>query len=245
MQRVSLTAENRGDTKGHNGPLRVKGLIPAVIYGIGIKGSRTIQIPEKDFVLLSRKGLPTLLFDLDIEGEHKTALVKDYQKHIITKKVHHVDFYAVDLNQPIEVEIPVKLVGDAKGVKIGGRLEQYLYTIKVKALPEIIPHELTIDITNYDLGSHIHVKDITPPKKIEFSTSPESTVLTIRTPRAVTEEKPAEAAATTATTPTTAAPTTATTAPTKAAPTTTPTKAAPEEKKTTAKPAKTKKKSRS
>ncbi len=193
MQRVSLTAQNRGDTKGHNGQLRAKGIIPAVIYGVGLKGSKTIQIPEKEFVLLSRKGLPTLLFDLDIEGEHRTALVKDHQKHIITKKIRHVDFYAVDLGQPIEVEIPVKLVGDAKGVKIGGRLEQRLYTIKVKALPEAIPHELTIDVTDFELGSHIHVKDLAKDGKIEFTTTGEATVLTIRTPRAATEEKPATA----------------------------------------------------
>ena len=192
MQRVSLKAEERGDTKGHNAQLRAQGTIPAVIYGKGMQGSKPVQVNEREFVLLSRKGLSTLLFDLDINGTKRTALVKECQMHVITRRVQHIDFYTVKLDEPIEVTLPVRLIGDAKGVKVGGRLEQRLYKIKVQALPEKIPNEIVVDVTEFDLGTLLHVRSLTAPEGMVFTTSPDAMILTIKAPKAAAEaETPA------------------------------------------------------
>jgi len=203
MEKVTLNAIPRDNSKGKNGQLRRSGNIPAIIYGKGFESSIPITVNEKDFVLLSRKGLSTLLFNINLEDKKYSTLVKDYQMHIITRKMQHIDFYSVDENTPIEVEIPFVLIGESKGVKLGGNLEQHLYKIKVKAIPENIPHEIKLDISDYDMGTHLHIRDLKAPKGIEYTTNLDTSIINIRVPRAVVEPTvttataaPAEGAAT-------------------------------------------------
>jgi large subunit ribosomal protein L25 len=193
MQRVSLQADKRvRQTRGDNGKLRAAGKVPAVIYGPEVNGSVPITVNEKEFVLLSRKGVNSLLFDLLFEGHHYTALVKELQLHVLTRKVQHIDFYSVDLAKPIIVEIPVKITGDCKGVKAGGILEHKIHKLKVKALPEKIPNDIVIDVTEFGLGTICHVKDIQLDEGIEFVSHHEEAAVTIKVPRAAKEEETAE-----------------------------------------------------
>lgn len=189
MLRVSLQADKRvKQTRGDNGKLRAAGKVPAVIYGPEVNGSVPITVNEKEFVLLSRKGVNSLLFDLLFEGHHYTALVKELQLHVLTRKVRHIDFYSVDLSKPIVVEVPVKITGDCKGVKAGGILEHKIHKIKVRALPEKIPNELVIDVTEFGLGTNCHVKDIQLDEGIEFVSHLEEPAVTIKVPRVAKEE---------------------------------------------------------
>lgn len=195
MQRVQLQAEKRvRQARGDNNKLRSAGKVPAVIYGPEVKGSLPITIPEKEFVLLSRKGVNSLLFDLVFEGHHYSTLVKELQLHVLTKKVIHIDFYSVDLAKTIEVEIPVKITGDCKGVKAGGILEQKIHKAKVKAIPEKIPNDVTIDVTEIQVGTSLKVKDIKLEDGVEFVTHLEEAAVTVKLPRAAKEEATAEAA---------------------------------------------------
>lgn len=195
MQRVQLQAEKRvKQSRGDSNKLRTAGKVPAVIYGPEVKGSLTITVPEKEFVLLSRKGVNSLLFDLSFEGHHYSALVKELQLHVLTKKVLHIDFYSVDLTKPIEVEIPVKITGDCKGVKAGGILEQKIHKAKVKAIPEKIPNDVTIDVTEIQVGTSLKVKDIVLDDGVEFISHLEEAAITVKLPRAAKEEAAAEAA---------------------------------------------------
>jgi large subunit ribosomal protein L25 len=195
MQRVTLQAEKRvKQTRGDNGKLRAAGRVPAVIYGPEVEGSLPISIDEKEFVLLSRKGVNSLLFDLTFQGHHYSALVKELQLHVITKKVQHIDFYSVDLGKPILVEIPVKITGDCKGVKAGGILEQKIHKAKVRALPEKIPNEVVVDVTEFGLGTILHVRDIMLDDGVEFVSHLDEAAVTVKVPRAAKEEATAEAA---------------------------------------------------
>lgn len=187
MQRISMKAEKRGNTEGRNNQLRAGGKIPAIVYGKSIEGSMSIQIDEKEFVLNSRKGLTTLIFDLDVDGKKLTTIVKDNQKHILTRKFQHVDFLSIDLADKIEAVLPLVLQGDAKGVKIGGRLEQRMYKVKVSGQPEKIPHEIVVDVTNIDLGATLQVKDLTPPEGLVFTSIPNDSILIIKAPKAAAE----------------------------------------------------------
>lgn len=194
MLRVQLQAEKRvKQTRGDNGKLRAAGKVPAVIYGPEVKGSMPISIPEKEFVLLSRKGVNSLLFDLMFEGHHYSALVKELQLHVLTKKVQHIDFYSVDLAKPIIVEIPVKITGDCKGVKAGGILEQKIHKAKVRAVPEKIPNDVTIDVTEIQVGTSLKIKDIQLEEGVEFVSHLEEAAISVKLPRAAKEEAAAEA----------------------------------------------------
>jgi large subunit ribosomal protein L25 len=197
MLRVQLQAEKRvKQTRGDNGKLRAAGKVPAVIYGPEVKGSMPISVPEKEFVLLSRKGVNSLLFDLTFEGHHYSALVKELQLHVLTKKVRHIDFYCVDLAKPIVVEIAIKITGDCKGVKAGGVLEQKIHKAKVKAVPEKIPNDVIVDVTELQVGSNLKVKDIKLEDGVEFVSHVEEAAITVKLPRAAKEEATAETPAT-------------------------------------------------
>ncbi len=198
MQRVQLQAEKRvKQARGDNGKLRASGKVPAVIYGPEVEGSLPISVDQKEFVLLSRKGVNSLLFDLMFQGHHYTALVKELQLHTLTKKVQHIDFYSVNLSKPIIVEIPVKITGDCKGVKAGGVLEQRIHKAKVKAVPEKIPNDVVIDVTEFGLGTILHVKDIQLEDGVEFISHFEEAAVTVKVPRAAKEETTEATAATT------------------------------------------------
>jgi large subunit ribosomal protein L25 len=199
MQRVQLQAEKRvKQARGDNGKLRASGKVPAVIYGPEVEGSLPISIDQKEFVLLSRKGVNSLLFDLMFQGHHYTALVKELQLHTLTKKVLHVDFYSVNLDKPIVVEIPIKITGDCKGVKAGGILEQKIHKEKVRAIPEKIPNEVIIDVSDFGLGTILHVKDIKLEDGVEFVAHLEEPAVTVKVPRAAKEETTEAATTTTA-----------------------------------------------
>lgn len=188
MERVTFKAEKRDtSTKGRNSQLRASGLIPAILYGHNIDGSKAIMLNEKEIVKLSRKGLKHLLFDLEFGGEHHTALVRDFQVDVITRRLLHVDFYSIDISKEVEVNLPVRLEGIAKGTKEGGRLEQRLYRIDVKGLAENIPDEITIDVTAADIGDLIHVAKLDKRPGIKFVTPEQVTIFVVRAPRKARE----------------------------------------------------------
>lgn len=184
MERVTFKAEKREiSTRGRNSQLRESGLIPAVLYGHDVEGSKPIMLNEKAIVKLSRKGLKHLLFDLEFAGEHHTALVRDFDVDTITRRLLHVDFFSIDVNKPVEVDIPIRLTGTSQGTKEGGRLEQRLYRINVKGLAENIPDEITIDVTEAEIGDLIHVDELEERPGITVITPDQVTVFVVRAPR--------------------------------------------------------------
>ncbi len=75
------------------------------------------------------------------------------------------------------------------GVKEGGILEQELREIEVEGLPDAIPENIEIDITNLKIGESIYLKDIKPPQGVRFLVETEHVIVTILAPKA--EETPA------------------------------------------------------
>ncbi|HOO97760.1 MAG TPA: 50S ribosomal protein L25 [Caldisericia bacterium] len=196
MERVTFTAEARDtSTKGRNSQLRASGMVPAVLYGMNVDGAISIKLNEKDIVKMSRKGLRTLLFDLEFAGQHHAALVKDYMVDDITRKLLHVDFLAINPSEPIEVDLPIHLNGIAAGTKVGGRLEQRLFNIRVKGLAEDIPSSVDVDVTAAEIGELVHVRDLDERPGIVFETPGQVTIFVVRAPRRVEETTTAEGGA--------------------------------------------------
>lgn len=89
-------------------------------------------------------------------------MLKDMQRDI-NGAVLHVDFLQVSMERLIEVEVPIHLVGEAKGVVKGGVVEQHLRSIMVESLPGQIPESIEIDISKLDIGDSFHVHEISLP----------------------------------------------------------------------------------
>jgi len=168
MQHVSLAAESRTNTgKGAARSLRREGKVPAVIYGHAL-ASRPLAVEHRALgKLLEAIGGEAALLDVSIDGAAPiTALVREVQRNPVRRTdVIHLDLYAVLADEPIEVEIPVHIIGTAEGVRNqGGVLDHHLHRILLKVLPGDIPEHIEIDVTNLNLGHAIHISDITVAK---------------------------------------------------------------------------------
>ncbi len=185
--------------------LRNQGLIPAIIYGPGSEPvPLAVKANELKKILYRYRG-EQILFNLTLEDNgsttQKMALVKELQYHPVTDEILHVDFYEISMEREVEVEVPIVLVGKAKGVEAGGHLQQLLQTMTVSCLPGAIPDKIEVDVTELEIGDVIHVRDLTPPEGVRYLDNPDEAVVTILAPEAeeVTTEEAAEEAEETAT----------------------------------------------
>ena len=197
MSETALIVESRASTgKGVARKLRAAGRIPAVLYGQG-KESVPLTIDPRALEKVLRSGGANALLDLTVEGRPElgspVALVKELQRHPIRGTIVHADLYQVDLTRTVEVEVPVHLVGKAKGLDFGGILEHSLREVALECLPRSIPAAIEVDITNMELGDVIHVRDLVLPAGVSLLTDPDLGVVHVALPAA--EETPAVAAA--------------------------------------------------
>lgn len=162
---VSITASPRPETgKGASRRARRAGQVPGVIY-MGAKAPASIQL---DPVPLERAFLKSqnrnTLIDLQIDGEAKRlCLVKEAQRHPVSRRLVHVDFLEVDPAADIVVEVPVKPHGKSLGEKGGGLLRIIRRTLPVRARPEHIPDEIPVDVTELDVNKFIKASMIQDP----------------------------------------------------------------------------------
>jgi len=111
--------------------------------------------------LLARVHAATTVIALEVEGSKpQNVLIREIQRHPFRSEVLHVDFLHIREGQTIAVQIPVRLEGLAKGVELGGIMQQIRYEIEVECLPSEIPPEFTVDVTALDVGDSIHIGDI-------------------------------------------------------------------------------------
>lgn len=187
MRTVTLKAAVREATgKGVARKLRAAGRIPAVIYGPG-REPRSLSLDAHEVAhLFSSISVENTLVDLEIDGNGKSekvrSLVREVQVHPFRPQILHVDFYAVEAAQVIEVEVPVRLVGTAVGVKAGGGiLEHILHEIEVQCRPDQIPEFIEVDVSALDIGDSLHVSDLQVPN-VRILEDPEATVCTVAPP---------------------------------------------------------------
>ena len=123
------------------------------------------------------------LVNLNIDGTSCKAIMKDLQFHPVTDKLLHVDFYLINEEKPIIMEVPVALTGLAEGVKAGGKLQLTLRKLKVKALYNQIPEKLNIDVTPLGLGKTIKVGELSF-ENLELMNAKEAVVCAVKLTRA-------------------------------------------------------------
>ena len=195
MERVSLNAEKREKTtKGALRQMRVKGKVPAVLYGKKSEPQKLLVDALELLKTTSTKAGINVLLDLKVAQEKPTTvLIRDYQAHPIDRHFTHVDFQIIDVSERIAVEVPIELLGQAIGVKEGGILEQLLRKIEVRCLATKIPERIEINVEHLKIGDSIHSSDMTLPGGVELSRAMNYTIATVVPP--AKEEVPVAAAA--------------------------------------------------
>lgn len=180
MEQTTLVAEVRKQTgSAASRRLRRAGKVPAVVYGHK-QGPVHILVSGEDVhhVVAHRVKMVQLL----VEGKPDQVLVKDVQFDTFGEAVLHVDFERVAMDELIEVECPVELVGTSKGAAAGGVVEHPVSDLRVTCLPGNIPDVIKVSISHLAIGDTIHVRDITPPAGVKILTDLDAILVTIRAP---------------------------------------------------------------
>ena len=173
--------------------LRAEGKLPAILYG-GNRKAQAIVVNPRHLVqtLKSESGQNTILkLQLPGSGGSQTAMVYDYQVDTLTHRLLHADFMRISMDEAIEVDVPVEVVGEPRGVQVDrGVLDLVLREIHVKCLPGEIPDSFQLDVEDLEIGDVIHVGDLQVPSGVELLTDPESTLVSIAAPRIEEELEP-------------------------------------------------------
>jgi large subunit ribosomal protein L25 len=190
------TLEVKQRTAGKANALRREGMVPGVVYGPSID-STPIAIARKDLQALFAQITRSSRINLAIAGEDGTKEMDVFLKVVdydpVTDEPKHVDFYHPDVGHPVKLYVPVKAVGEAQGVKSGGILNVLFNTIRVHGLAKDVPHLITLDVSELDLGESIHVRDI-DFGEVEPMLPPERTIVTVIAPRGMEMSEEEEAA---------------------------------------------------
>jgi len=195
-ERVRLEIKERERTGSRESRrLRRDGLIPGVLYGRG-KAPHAICVPERELrrALTGGHGLHAIL-DVVLEGQKTThaSILKEAQQDPIKGRVIHVDLQEVRLDQPIQAQVVVELVGEAEGVKEGGVLSQVVREINVEALPMEVPDRLELDVSGMVIGDTLRLADLPPREGVTYLDDPEETVLAnVTMPTRIVEPEPEE-----------------------------------------------------
>lgn len=195
MGRLILEAEARDGTgKGIVRKLRREGFIPAVLYGLKQK-PESLKVKEEDFEEVKRGGAEHAVIEIKVGESAKTpAVVKEEQFDRVSGGLLHVDFCRVSLTEKLKFFVPVVTTGESAGVKVGGVLEHILREIEVECLPDKMPENIEIDVTDLEIGDSVHIRDIDSPEGVEIVTDGSRGVISVMAPRVVEEEEVAEEA---------------------------------------------------
>ncbi|WP_428223788.1 50S ribosomal protein L25/general stress protein Ctc [Flavobacterium sp.] len=135
--------------------LRNAGMVPCVLYG----GDQPVHFAAEDKAFKNLVYTPnahTVVIELE-NGKTFNAVLQDIQFHPISDKILHIDFYQLFENKEVTMEIPVKIVGNSKGVMAGGVLRLNQRKLKVKALPANLPDFIETDISALEMGNKLYI----------------------------------------------------------------------------------------
>lgn len=196
--------------------LRAEGKIPAVLNGGDVvelpytgtlkEGQKLVEIENGRGIITTditvtndavRKLIYTpdiFAIDLDIDGEKKTAVLREVQFHPVKDNILHIDLLEVKKDKPVVMSVPVKLEGHAEGVKAGGKLTLSMKKIKVRAPYTEIPERLVINVDHLGLGKTLQIGEL-HFDGLEMVTPKEAVVCAVQLTRAARGAAAAEAAA--------------------------------------------------
>ena len=189
---AKLNLLRRGESgKGAARKLRRAGRVPGVIYGGGDEPVMVSMEARETLQLFQSIPVDNTILNLSLDGEAspEQALVREVQVHPYRTELLHVDFIRVQRGVPIEVHVPVHLMGLPDGVRNeGGILEQVAHDIIVKCVPSLIPEAIEMDVTGLGIGDVLRAGDLVMPERVENLVDPERMICGVSAARLAPEE---------------------------------------------------------
>lgn len=177
--------------------LRREGLIPGIVYGTRTEPVPVIVDTKRILQIIHSESGANTIFQLDLPGgdARRHVMIKEYQVDPVQGRLMHADFVRIQMDEVIEVEVPVQVTGEAAGVKLdGGILEHVTRAVRVSCLPGNIPEHITIDVTPLKIGDALRVSDLPRSDTYRVLSEPDQTLVVV-SPPAKEEAAPAAEAA--------------------------------------------------
>jgi large subunit ribosomal protein L25 len=195
----TLVAAQPRASRGKNEARRTRrsGLIPAVIYG-AFKDPVSVSLNPKDITRIIRsKTGHNSIFDVEVSGVERTpVIVADEQYDPIKGHLMHIDLRRIDLTRKLKLSVPVHVIGEAKGVKQqGGVLDVVTRSIEIECVPDDIPNQFDIDVTELMIGSAIRVSELPVKEGVRVLTSGDAVIAHVVGIKEEAAAEPAAAAA--------------------------------------------------
>ncbi len=145
--------------------LRHELLVPCVLYGGDAPVHFSVPFSEFRSIVYTPD---VYVVNLNLDGSVHQAILQDMQWHPVEEQLLHADFLRITDTKPVKLELPVNIIGTAKGIKTGGKLKVNIRKIKVKGLVKDLPDTVEVDVTELEIGQSIKVGDL-KIKGVEFS----------------------------------------------------------------------------
>ena len=188
---TTLNLQLRSDAgKGAARKLRRAGRVPAIVYGgneAPVMVSVEAQEARRVFEAIS---VENTILHLALDNAKERVLVREVQTHPFRPEILHVDFLRIRRGVPIEVQVPVHLVGVAAGVRNdGGRLDQVSHDVSVKCVPSKIPEKIEVDVTSFAVGDVLRAGELEMPDGVENLADPGLVICGVAAPTVSVEEE--------------------------------------------------------
>ena len=193
---MELTAQKRTVFGKNVKDLRAKGLIPAELYGHGLKNEH-LTVTLKEFRKVFRAAGESTMINLVLDSKKLPVLIHEVTVDPVSDALNTIDFYQVRLDEKMKIKVPLIFDGESSAVKEKqGVLVKAVSEIEIEAFPADIPHDIKIDITKLtDIGQSVKVGDLVIPANVKVLIDLETVVATVSA--RITEEEEAKMAATT------------------------------------------------
>ncbi len=182
MDQIELKASNRGVLGKKVRFLRRQGITPVHLFGHGVK-SLTLQCDSDSLRRVLVEAGHTRLVSLKIDDGKKTrtVVVQEIQREPMTGETLHVDFYQVNMEEQVRIEVPVVFIGEAPALKHkGNSLVHGVNTLTVDCLPANIPASVEVDLSPLDEADQaIRVGDIKLSDGVTIVNDPEVVVVRV------------------------------------------------------------------
>lgn len=199
MDFAKVDAEVRQETgKGSARRTRAAGRVPAVLYG---RREQPVSLSLDPLALvrsLDKEKKRNTVFALKVANGASagdiTAMIRDVQIDPLSRKIVHIDFLRVDLNEDVRVDVPLVLKGTPAGVVDGGNLHHNVHYLPIAAKPGAIPAKIELDVTKLKIGEALHVSDLKLEGGLRALLDPKIGLASVVAPRAEKAEETAAAA---------------------------------------------------
>jgi len=182
--------------------MRREGKLPAVLYGAAPQAV-AVAVDDKEFETkvgaIEGTHLIRLMSPADELGG-RLVLVKEVQRHPVSRRLLHTDLYEVDVTAKIKLRVPLHFVGRAEGVEMGGILQPVRREIEVLCLPTDMPEFIEIDVSQLGIHDAVHISEVAAPAGVEIPFDTDEALVTVLPPvveevKVAAEGEPVEGAA--------------------------------------------------